>query len=144
MSKKMLTVFGNLIMRLGDTLEMSIAMAEDYAKECNNQFRFEIKRYMKQAAHSAKLAGRAVRESSEETQMSVGEDADILLAMLLMLIDRCSGSPVGMKGIYTEIKKTYPSVLDLDLSKIEKNAFGEVITTDDTGDTAEPVQEAQG
>lgn len=138
MPSKMLNVYGNLIMRLGDTLEMSIAMAEDYARECNNQFRFEIRRFMKAAAHNAHLAGMAVRESSEETQISVGDDADVLLAMLLMLIDRTSGSPVGMKGMYEEIKKAYPSVLDLDLSRVEKNAFGEEIK-DDTGETREPV-----
>lgn len=136
---KKLVVLGNLVMRMGDALEMAVAMAEDYAKRTKSgSLRFEIKRYMRAAAHNAHLAGRAVRESSDETQISVGDDADVLVAMLLMLIDRTSGSPTGMKGMYGEIKKKYPSVLDIDLSDVEKNAFGEVIGND-TRDSGEPV-----
>lgn len=136
---KKLVVLGNLVMRMGDALEMAVAMAEDYAKRTKSgSLRFEIKRYMRAAAHNAHLAGRAVRESSDETQISVGDDADVLIAMLLMLIDRTSGSPTGMKSMYGEIKKKYPSVLDIDLSDVEKNAFGEVISND-TGNTGEPV-----
>lgn len=122
---KKLVVLGNLVMRMGDALEMCVTMAEDYAKRCGSgPLRFEIRRYMKAAAHSAHLAGRAVRESSDETQISVGDDADVLVAMILMLIDRTSGAPNGMKGMYEDIKKKYPSVLDIDLSDVEKNAFG--------------------
>jgi hypothetical protein len=136
---KKLVVLGNLVMRMGDALEMAVAMAEDYAKRTKSgSLRFEIKRYMRAAAHNAHLAGRAVRESSDETQISVGDDADVLVAMLLMLIDRTSGSPTGMKGMYGEIKKKYPSVLDIDLSDVEKNAFGEVIGND-TRDSGESV-----
>ena len=136
---KKLVVLGNLVMRMGDALEMTVAMAEDYAKRTKSgSLRFEIKRYMRAAAHNAHLAGRAVRESSDETQISVGDDADVLVAMLLMLIDRTSGSPTGMKGMYGEIKKKYPSVLDIDLSDVEKNAFGEVIGNDKR-DSGEPV-----
>jgi len=125
---KKLVVLGNLVMRMGDALEMCVTMAEDYAKRTKSgSLRFEIKRYMRAAAHNAHLAGRAVRESSNETQISVGDDADVLIAMLLMLIDRTSGSPTGMKGMYGEIKKKYPSVLDIDLSDVEKNAFGEEV-----------------
>lgn len=136
---KKLVVLGNLIMRMGDALEMTVAMAEDYAKKCGSgPLRFEIKRYMKAAAHNAHLAGRAVRESSDETQISVGDDADVLVAMILMLIDRTSGCPTGMEGMYRDIKKKYPSVLDLDLSDVEKNAFGEEVKND-TGNTEKPV-----
>ena len=125
---KKLVVLGNLVMRMGDALEMCVVMAEDYARRCGSGLlRHEIKRHMRAAAHNAHLAGRAVRESSDATQISVGDDSDVLLAMTLMLIDRTSGSPEGMKAMYGEIKRRYPSVLGIDLSDVESNAFGEEV-----------------
>lgn len=76
--------------------------------------RHEAKRYFNTALANIKKLRREVDRCSESTQDNFGNDADMLNAMILMIIDRCGDDDMFHFKLYNYIK-SFPSKLNLDL-----------------------------
>lgn len=125
-NEMMSRVTANLMIILGDVLDSAVTLASDYAARTNKAIRHDSKRFIKAAAHNAKMAGMAIREASEDSQIKIGDDSDVLLALILLAIDRTGGDIDSMTLLYETFKKKVPSALNLPLESIEKIAFGEL------------------
>lgn len=115
-------VLANLMVILGDVLDSVIYNAEEFAERDGYTIRHETKRYLKAAAHDCRMAGQAMREVSVSTQLGIGEDSDILLALIWLIIDRTGGNRDEMNKMYNDIKANRESALSLPLTFLERNA----------------------
>lgn len=104
----------NLVYVLTDVLETNLLEMQVEFKKQGFELRHDAKRNFNTAIASIKKLKRDLDSCSASTQENFGNDADIVNALLLTLIDRCGDDDEFAFKLFNYIK-SFPSKLNLDL-----------------------------
>ena len=117
--KDALAISTNFCYVLADLMETNLMDLESIFKKNNIALRHEQKRYYNAAISNTKKLCREVNHCNDKVQEHYGNDADMLNAIILTLIDRCGNEDILMWKFY-EYVKSFPSqfqmVDDMDLA----------------------------
>ena len=106
--KDALAISTNYCYVLADLMETNLMDLESIFKKNNIALRHEQKRYYNAAISNTKKLRREVNYCNEKVQEHYGNDADMLNAIILTLIDRCGNEDILMWKFY-EYVKSFPS-----------------------------------
>lgn len=109
-----LNTITNIVYVLTDVLESNLLDMQSEFKKQGFGLRHDAKRNFNTAIASIKKLKRDLDSCSEKTQTNFGNDADMVNAMLLTLIDRCGDDDEFAFKMFNYIK-SFPSKLNLDL-----------------------------
>lgn len=104
----------NIVFVLTDVLETNLMDMENEYRKQGFGLRHDTKRNYNTTIASIKKIKRDVDHCSQETQENFGNDADVVNALLLTLIDRCGDDDELAFKFYNYIK-SFPSKLKLNL-----------------------------
>lgn len=109
-----LNTITNIVFVLTDVLETNLLeMQQQYKKE-GFELRHDSKRNFNTAIAAIKRLKRDLDHCSPNTQENYGNDADMINAMILTLIDRCGDDDEFAFKLFNYIK-SFPSKLNLEL-----------------------------
>ena len=97
----------------------------EYSKH-GKRLRYESKRNFNTALHGLRCLKSELKPSPQQEQIDYGNDADILNALLLTILDRTGDDDMQSFRLYNYIK-AMPSRLHLELDIDEKSVFGHVL-----------------
>ena len=106
--KDALAISTNFCYVLADLMETNLMDLESIFKKNNIALRYEQKRYYNAAISNTKKLCREVNHCNDKVQEHYGNDADMLNAIILTLIDRCGNEDILMWKFY-EYVKSFPS-----------------------------------
>ena len=106
--KDALAISVNFCYVLADLMETNLMDLESIFKKNNIALRHEQKRYYNAAISNTKKLCREVNHCNDKVQEHYGNDADMLNAIILTLIDRCGNEDILMWKFY-EYVKSFPS-----------------------------------
>lgn len=106
--KDALAISTNFCYVLADLMETNLMDLESIFKKNNIALRHEQKRYYNAAISNTKKLCREVNHCNDKVQEHYGNDADMLNAIILTLIDRCGNEDILMWKLY-EYVKSFPS-----------------------------------
>lgn len=106
--KDALAISTNFCYVLADIMETNLMDLESIFKKNNIALRHEQKRYFNSAISNTKKLCREVNHCDYKVQEHYGNDADMLNAIILTLIDRCGNEDMLMWKFY-EYVKSFPS-----------------------------------
>ena len=106
--KDALAISTNYCYVLADLMETNLMDLESIFKKNNIALRHEQKRYYNAAISNTKKLCREVNHCNDKVQEHYGNDADMLNAIILTLIDRCGNEDILMWKFY-EYVKSFPS-----------------------------------
>ena len=106
--KDALAISTNLCYVLSDLMETNLMDLESIFKKNNIALRHEQKRYFNVAIYNIRKLCREVNHCDAKVQEHYGNDADMLNAIILTLIDRCGNEDILMWKFY-EYVKSFPS-----------------------------------
>lgn len=106
--KDTLAISTNFCYVLADLMETNLMDLESIFKKNNIALRHEQKRYYNAAISNTKKLCREVNHCNDKVQEHYGNDADMLNAIILTLIDRCGNEDILMWKFY-EYVKSFPS-----------------------------------
>ena len=106
--KDALEISTNFCYVLADLMETNLMDLESIFKKNNIALRHEQKRYYNAAISNTKKLCREVNHCNDKVQEHYGNDADMLNAIILTLIDRCGNEDILMWKFY-EYVKSFPS-----------------------------------
>lgn len=104
----------NIVYVLTDVLETNLLDMQAEFKKHGFELRHDAKRNFNTAIASIRKLKRDLDSCSDSTQENFGNDADMLNAMLLTLVDRCGDDDEFAFKLYNYIK-SFPSKLGLEL-----------------------------
>lgn len=110
----------NIVFVLADVLEANLINMQEEFKKNGFELRNEVKRNFNAALYNIKKLRKEINHCGTETQENYGNDADMLNAMMLMIIDRCGDDDMFHFKLYNYIK-SFPSKLNLGIDM--DNAF---------------------
>lgn len=115
----------NLTYILADMLERVMMSAEERMRyEVGKGFINEQKRYYNAALHNVRRMRQFMGWSNEKEQEDFGNDSDMLLAFLWLIVDRCGEDDRKLFKFY-EYVKSFPS--DMNLKLLDENeVFGHI------------------
>ena len=122
-----LSIMTNIVYVLTDILETNLFEMHQEYKKHGNELRYDAKRNFNAAIAAIKRLKRDVNHCSDTTQYNFGNDADMLNAIILTIIDRCGDDDIFTFKLFNYIK-SFPSKLDLDLQV--DNAFSHLFRKD--------------
>ncbi len=109
-----LNTMTNIVYVITDVLETNLMeMQQQYRKE-GYELRHDAKRNFNTAIASIKKLKRDLNHCTQETQGNFGNDADMVNAMLLTVIDRCGDNDKLLYRLY-EYVQSFPSKLGLEI-----------------------------
>ena len=103
-----LAISTNFCYVLADLMETNLMDLESIFKKNNIALRHEQKRYYNAAISNTKKLCSEVNHCNDKVQEHYGNDADMLNAIILTLIDRCGNEDILMWKFY-EYVKSFPS-----------------------------------
>ena len=106
--KDALAISTNFCYVLADLMETNLMDLESIFKKNNIALKHEQKRYYNAAIYNTKKLCREVNHCNDKVQEHYGNDADMLNAIILTLIDRCGNEDILMWKFY-EYVKSFPS-----------------------------------
>lgn len=106
--KDALAISTNFCYVLADIMETSLMDLESIFKKNNIALVHEQKRYFNVAIHNIRKLCREVDHCDDKIKEHYGNDADMLNAIILTLIDRCGNEDKLMWRFY-EYVKSFPS-----------------------------------
>lgn len=106
--KDALAISTNFCYVLADLMETNLMDLESIFKKNNIALRHEQKRYYNAAISNTKKLCREVNHCNDKVQEHYGNDADMLNAIILTLIDRCGNEDILIWKFY-EYVKSFPS-----------------------------------
>ena len=106
--KDALAISTNYCYVLADLMETNLMDLESIFKKNNIALRHEQKRYYNAAISNTKKLCREVNHCNDNVQEHYGNDADMLNAIILTLIDRCGNEDILIWKFY-EYVKSFPS-----------------------------------
>ena len=118
----------NICYMLADLMEMSLMDLEEVFAERKLKLHHEQKKYFKGAIHNVRNLIKQVSHTPEITQVSFGNDSDMMHTMMLLLIDRCGEDDETMFKFYEYIK-SFPSKLNLGIE--DDSAFAHIFEKDE-------------
>lgn len=118
----------NICYMLADMMEVSLMDLQDVFAEHKLKLHHAQKKYFKGAIMNARELVKQVSHTPELTQISYGNDSDMMHAMMLLLIDRCGEDDEIMFKFYEYIK-SFPSKLGLGIEK--DSAFSHIFEKDE-------------
>ncbi|MCD7923654.1 MAG: hypothetical protein LUI85_02720 [Bacteroides sp.] len=104
----------NLVYVLTDVLETNLLEMQVEFKKQGFELRHDAKRNFNTAIASIKKLKRDLDSCSDSTQENFGNDADVVNALLLTIIDRCGDDDEFAFKLFNYIK-SFPSKLNMDL-----------------------------
>ena len=113
----------NIVFVLADVLEANLINMQEEFKKNGFELRHEVKRNFNAALYNIKKLRKEINHCRTETQENYGNDADMLNAMMLMIIDRCGDDDMFHFKLYNYIK-SFPSKLNLGIDM--DNAFSHI------------------
>ena len=113
----------NIVFVLADVLEANLINMQEEFKKNGFELRHEVKRNFNAALYNIKKLRKEINHCRIETQENYGNDADMLNAMMLMIIDRCGDDDMFHFKLYNYIK-SFPSKLNLGIDM--DNAFSHI------------------
>lgn len=117
----------NLLYTLADIMETQLMELErDIRRRTGHGMRFDAKRDYNAAIRAARRLLTDVNTCSRKTQEQFGDDADIIHALLLLIIDRTGDDDRLAYQLYRHIK-AMPSKTHLETDIDEASVFGEEI-----------------
>ena len=117
----------NLLYTLADIMETQLMELErDIRRRTGHGMRFDAKRDYNAAIRAARRLLTDVNTCSRKTQEQFGDDADIIHALLLLIIDRTGDDDRLAYQLYRHIK-AMPSKMHLETDIDEASVFGEEI-----------------
>lgn len=117
----------NLLYTLADIMETQLMELErDIRRRTGHGMRFDAKRDHNAAIRAARRLLTDVNTCSRKTQEQFGDDADIIHALLLLIIDRTGDDDRLAYQLYRHIK-AMPSKMHLETDIDEASVFGEEI-----------------
>ena len=123
--QKQLATRTNIVYALADVLETNLMDLESAYRKEGFALRQDAKRQYNTAIHAIRRIKGDVDKCSADTQDMFGDDADILNALLLMMIDRCGNDDMFAFKLFNYIK-AFPSRLGMNLDGLDK-AFENVV-----------------
>lgn len=122
-----LAIRTNLLYVLADITETHLMELErDIRRRTGHGMRFDAKRDYNAAIRAARRLLTDVNTCSRKTQEQFGDDADIIHALLLLIIDRTGDDDRLAYQLYRHIK-AMPSKTHLETDIDEASVFGEEI-----------------
>lgn len=115
----------NIVYLLTDILETNLFEMHQEYKKHGNELRHDAKRNFNAAIAAIKKLKRDVNHCSDTTQYNFGNDADMLNAIILTIIDRCGDDDIFTFKLFNYIK-SFPSKLDMQVD----NAFSHLFRKD--------------
>lgn len=109
-----LNTITNIVYVLTDVLETNLLDMQAEFKKHGYELRHDAKRNFNTAIGAIKKLKKDVNHCSDSTQTNFGDDADMINALLLTLIDRCGDDDIFTFQMYNYIK-AFPSKLNLDM-----------------------------
>ena len=106
--KDALAISTNFCYVLADLMETNLMDLESIFKKNNIALRHEQKRYFNLAIYNIRKLCREIDHCNDKIQEHYGNDADMLNAIILTLIDRCGNEDILMWKFY-EYVKSFPS-----------------------------------
>lgn len=106
--KDALEISTNFCYVLADLMETNLMDLESIFKKNNIALKHEQKRYYNAAISNTKKLCREVNHCNDKVQEHYGNDADMLNAIIITLIDRCGNEDILMWKFY-EYVKSFPS-----------------------------------
>ena len=117
----------NLLYTLADIMETQLMELErDIRRRTGHGMRFDAKRDYNAAIRAARRLLTDVNTCSRQAQEQFGDDADIIHALLLLIIDRTGDDDRLAYQLYRHIK-AMPSKMHLETDIDEASVFGEEI-----------------
>lgn len=110
--KDALAISTNYCYVLADLMETNLLELESIFKRNNFALKHEQKRYFNAAISNTKKLRREVNHCNDKVQEHYGNDADMLNAIILTLIDRCGNEDKLMWRFY-EYVKSFPSQFNM-------------------------------
>ena len=127
-----LTLKTNLLFSLVDVVEtLLMEMVHDMRLQ-RREMHFSTKRNFNMAIRGVRGLKSLVKQTSEETQVAFGCDADILYALIMLIVDRTGEDDMKTFSLYNYIK-AMPSVCGMKLDIDERLAFGHVLEGKEDG-----------
>lgn len=121
-----LTLKTNLLFSLVDVVETLLMEMEHDMRLQRREMHFSTKRNFNMAIRGVRGLKSLVKQTSEETQVAFGCDADILYALIMLIVDRTGEDDMKTFSLYNYIK-AMPSVCGMKLDIDERLVFGHVL-----------------
>lgn len=117
----------NLLYTLADIMETQLMeLEQDIRRRIGHGMRFDAKRDYNAAIRATRRLLTDVNTCSRQAQEDFGNDADIIHAMLLLIMDRTGDDEMAAFRLYNYIK-AMPSKMHLETDIDEASVFGEEI-----------------
>lgn len=127
-----LTLKTNLLFSLVDVVETLLMEMEHDMRLQRREMHFSTKRNFNMAIRGVRGLKSLVKQTSEETQVAFGCDADILYALIMLIVDRTGEDDMKTFSLYNYIK-AMPSVCGMKLDIDERLVFGHVLEGKEDG-----------
>ena len=95
----------NIVFVLADIMEANLMNMENEFKQNGFMLRHEAKRNFNSALGSIRKLRREVNHCSAATQENYGNDADMLNALILTIIDRCGDDDMFHFKLYKRVER---------------------------------------
>lgn len=127
-----LTLKTNLLFSLVDVVETLLMEMEHDMRLQRREMHFSTKRNFNMAIRGVRGLKSLVKQTSEETQVAFGCDADILYTLIMLIVDRTGEDDMKTFSLYNYIK-AMPSVCGMKLDIDERLVFGHVLEGKEDG-----------
>lgn len=131
-SLKQLNVINNLIYVLADVIETNLMDLETGYKMHGKMLRHESRRNFNTALHGLRQLKSELKPSPMQEQTDYGNDADIINALILLIVDRTGDDDMAAFRLYNYIK-AMPSRLHMELDIDEASVFGHALQASPQG-----------
>jgi hypothetical protein len=118
----------NICYMLADLMEMSLMDLEEIFENNNLKLHHAQKKFFKGALMNVRGLIKEVSHTPQLTQISFGNDSDMMRAMMLLILDRCGEDDEIMWKFYEYIK-SFPSKLNLLIE--DESAFAHIFEKDE-------------
>lgn len=118
----------NICYMLADLMEMSLMDLNEIFEDAGLILHHAQKKYFKGAIHNVRNLIKEVSHTPQLTQISFGNDSDMMRAMMLLILDRCGEDDEIMWKFYEYIK-SFPSKLNLLIE--DESAFAHIFEKDE-------------
>lgn len=122
----------NLLFTLVDVEETLLMNMERDMKRQGRELRFDIKRNFNMAIRGVRGLKSVVKEVDEKVQHTFGYDADIIYALLMIILDRMGDDDMKAFKLYNYIK-AMPSMFNLTDEIDERVVFGHMLERKEDG-----------
>ena len=106
----------NMAFMFADFMESMLMVAESEFKRHGRAMKHEHKVHFTKTLFNAKKLREVINLNSEKSQLNWAEDADYMLELIMLFIDR-TGNNTKTAKLFCDYIRAFPSVSNVDLTK---------------------------